>query len=64
MCRAGVFLLGEKADVLLDPRHASLDAVLAAVEGAGFSAELLSSTGAHMHRAMSLCSVPAAAADT
>lgn len=47
--RAGVFLLGEKADVVLDPRRASLDAVLAAVENAGFSAQLLSSTGAQLY---------------
>lgn len=43
--KAGVFLLGEKADVLLDPRQSSLDAVLAAIDAAGFSAKLLSSTG-------------------
>jgi len=43
--KVGVFLLGETADVLLDPASVTLDAVLGAVEGAGFTAKLLSSTG-------------------
>ena len=44
--RVGVFLLGETADVVVDPSRTPLPAVLAAIEGAGFTAELLSSTGA------------------
>jgi copper chaperone CopZ len=41
----GVFLLAETADVQLDPAVVQLDAVVEAIEGAGFSAKLLSSTG-------------------
>jgi hypothetical protein len=43
--KVGVFLLAETADVQLDPAVVQLDSVVEAIEGAGFSAKLLSSTG-------------------
>lgn len=44
--RAGVFLLAETAHVELDPEAVQLDRLLAAIEGAGFTAQLLDATGA------------------
>ena len=43
--QAGVFFLAETLDILFDPGLITEDQILAAVEAAGFTASLISSSG-------------------